>query len=130
MAHRILVVDDAEDIRHWLRLTLEARGWEVQDAASGVEGVAAFDAGDPPDMVVLDHMMPGMTGLEAAAAIRERGYDGPVVLFSAYLSASMSAELRRLSVVSVSMVDHGALFRVIDAAATAPARSAQGGTST
>ena len=118
MSRKVLVVDDAEDVRHWLRLTLEARGWQVADAASGEDALVAFDGDGRPDLIVLDHMMPGMSGLEVADALRSRGYDGPVVLFSAYLSASMSADIRRLGLVSVSKVDHTALFRVIDAAAT------------
>ena len=133
MPRRILVVDDAEDVRHWLRLTLEARGWEVVEAASGEEAVEAFDGFDgdgSPELVVLDHMMPGMSGLDVAEVLREQGYERPIVLFSAYLSAGMSADLRRLHLISVSKVDHTALFRVIDRAATAPAGPAPGGTST
>lgn len=130
MPQRILVVDDAEDVRHWLRLTLEARGWEVVEAESGEDGLTAFDADGPPDLIVLDHMMPGLSGLEVADALRSRGYEGPVVLFSAYLAPGMAADIRRLHLVSVSKVDHTSLFRVIDAAATAPTAPAPGGTST
>lgn len=129
MPQRILVVDDAEDVRHWLRLTLEARGWEVVEAESGEDGLVAFDADGTPDLIVLDHMMPGMSGLEVAESLRSRGYQGPVVLFSAYLSAGMSADIRRLKLVSVSKIDHTSLFRVIDAAATAPAGPGPSGTS-
>lgn len=126
---RILVVDDAEDVRQWLRLTLEARGWDVVDAEDGEGALEAFGAGPSPDLVVLDHMMPGMTGLEVAGVMRDRGYAGPIMLFSAYLSAGMAGELRRLRVTPVSKVDHAALYRVIDAATTAPAPPAPGGTS-
>ena len=115
---KILVVDDEEDVRHWLRITLEGRGWEVVDAESGEAALKAFDADGTPRVIVLDHMMPGMTGIEVADALRSRGYDGPVVLFSAYLSAALTADIRRLKLVSVSKVDHSSLFRVIDAAAT------------
>ena len=130
MPRKILVVDDAEDVRHWLRLTLEARGWEVADADCGEQALKLFDADGAPSLIVLDHMMPGLSGIEVAEELRARGYDRPIVLFSAYLSASMSADLRRLGLVSVSKVDHTALFRVIDAAATAPADPGPGGTST
>ena len=37
-----------------------------------------------PAIVVLDHAMPAMTGLEVAAAMRERGYDGPIILATGY----------------------------------------------
>lgn len=129
MSRRILVVDDANDVRQWLRLSLQARGWDVEDAASGDEALAAFDDDDPPDFVVLDHMMPGTSGLDVGMQLRGRGYDGPIVLFSAYLSPGMAADLRRLHMTSVSKVDHTALFRVIDAAATGQVTPERGGTS-
>ena len=121
MSQRILVVDDAEDVRHWLRLSLESRGWEVSDADCGDAALVQFDKDPQPRLVVLDHMMPGMTGVEVGAELRERGYEGPIVLFSAYLSPGMSSDLRRLRITPVSKVDHTALFRFIDAAAKAPA---------
>lgn len=130
MARRALVVDDADIVRQWLRMSLEARGWRVEDADSGDKALAVFDDDDPPDVVVLDHMMPGMTGLEVAAALRERGYDGLIVLFSAYLAGAAGEEVRRLGLVPVNKVDHTALFRVIDAAATGRAGPGPGGTST
>ncbi|HVF73803.1 MAG TPA: response regulator [Acidimicrobiales bacterium] len=130
MAQRILVVDDANDVRQWLKLSLEARGWAVTDADCGETALAAFDDADPPNFVVLDHMMPGMTGLEVGAQLRDRGYDGPIVLFSAYLSPGMSADLRRLDMTAVSKIDHTALFRVIDAAGRGRGAPAPGGTST
>lgn len=129
MAPRILLVDDEDDVRHWLRITLEGRGWEVVEASSGADGLAVFDAGDEPDLIVLDHMMPSLSGLEVADAVRARGYERPIVLFSAFLSADMSTEIRRLKLVSVSKVDHAALFRVIDSAARAPTTPAPSGTS-
>ena len=130
MAKHILVVDDADDVRQWLRLSLQGRGWEVVDADCGEKALTAFDDEAPPDMVLLDHMMPGKSGLEVAAELRDRAYDGPIVLFSAYLSPGMSAELRALRVTPVSKVDHTALFRVIEAAATGSAPLGPGGTST
>lgn len=117
MSERILVVDDADDVRQWLRLALESRGWAVEAFDGGAKALAAFDGDDPPDVVVLDHMMPGMSGVEVAEALRDRGYQGPLILFSAYLSSGMSQKLRELRITPVSKVDHAALFRVIEAAA-------------
>ncbi|HEX9969936.1 MAG TPA: response regulator [Acidimicrobiales bacterium] len=116
MSERILVVDDADDVRQWLRLALESRGWTVEAVDSGAKALAVFDADDPPDAVVLDHMMPGMNGVEVAEALRGQGYEGPLVLFSAYLSSGMGRQLRELRITPVSKVDHTALFRVIEAA--------------
>lgn len=130
MSQRVLVVDDADDIRYWLRLSLEARGWEVGDADCGEAALARFDTDSSPRLVVLDHMMPGMTGVEVGAELRARGYEGPIILFSAYLSPGMDADLRRLGITPVSKVDHAALFRFIDAVATAPAGPGPSGRST
>jgi two-component system response regulator ResD len=70
--HRtVLVVDDDDAIRGVVRTVLEAGGFEVVDAASGqaaLELLAAVD-GRPPDMVVLDLMMPGLDGIEVSRQI-------------------------------------------------------------
>lgn len=130
MSGRILVVDDANEVRRWLTISLEARGWTVDDADSGTAALAAFDTDDPPDLVVLDYMMPGMTGLEVGTELRGRGYTGPIVLFSAYLAPGMAADLRRLDMTPISKVDHAALFRVIEAAARGPTTPGPRGRST
>jgi CheY-like chemotaxis protein len=113
MADPILVVDDTESVRAWLRVALEPRDWTVHEASSGSEALKLVDA-VAPAVIVLDHLMPETTGLEVAATLRERGYDGAIVLFSAYLGAGMAADLRRLNVTPISKVDHDALFRVIE----------------
>jgi two-component system OmpR family response regulator len=110
---RALVVDDEPDVRLWLRLELEYQGWEVASAADGEQG-RRLCAEEPPDMVVLDQMMPGMTGLEAAAGMREDGYDGPILLFTAHLPAAMDT-MRELRVSAVSKIDRDVLFRMIRA---------------
>jgi CheY-like chemotaxis protein len=113
MPNPILVVDDTDSVRHWLRVALEPRDWIVYEASSGREALKQVEDVEPA-VVVLDHMMPETTGLEVAATLRERGYGGAIVLFSAYLGAGMAAELRRLDVTPVSKVDHEALFRVLE----------------
>jgi|SRR5687767_6364018 len=115
MADPILVVDDTDSVRAWLRVALEPRDWEVHEASSGSEALKMVDD-VAPGVIVLDHLMPDTTGLEVAAVLRERGYAGSIVLFSAYLGAGMANELRRLNVTPVSKVDHDALFRVIEIA--------------
>ena len=110
----VLLVDDAEDVRRFMRVCLETSGWGVDEAADADEALALFDA-KRHTVVVLDHVMPGMTGLEAAGVLRARGYVGPVVLFSAFLDDSMTAQLEALDVVPLSKVDHTAVLRVLDA---------------
>jgi CheY-like chemotaxis protein len=82
-----LIVDDQEDIRLLMRLLIDAanEGLFVRgEAASGPEALDNIDALDP-DVVVLDQMMPGMSGLEAAAIISRRRPGQRMILCSAYL---------------------------------------------
>ena len=60
---RILVIDDDAVIRDLLRLVLEDEGYEVTEAANGLEGLQRYQE-DPTDLVITDLMMPGMDGLE------------------------------------------------------------------
>lgn len=68
---KVLVVDDQEDIRLLLRvhMSFDTRIGEIREAASGAEAVTVC-RDFAPDAVVLDHMMPEMTGEQAAAEIR------------------------------------------------------------
>jgi DNA-binding response OmpR family regulator len=66
---RVLVADDDADIRELVLFKLESAGFEV---AAVADGQTALDTAlaDPPDLVVLDLMMPGLTGLEVCSALR------------------------------------------------------------
>lgn len=66
---KVLIVDDDITLRTALTRYLENRGYSVQAAASGLEGLATFEA-DPPDLIVSDVMMPGMDGLEFCRRLR------------------------------------------------------------
>lgn len=70
MAAKILVVDDEEDIRDVLRITLEAEHYEVYEAENGEEGLKAI-LSKSPDLVLLDYKMPKMTGLEVCSKIKK-----------------------------------------------------------
>jgi signal transduction histidine kinase/CheY-like chemotaxis protein len=78
----VLVVDDDRDVLEVSADMLRQLGYRVTTAASGQEAMAALEA--RPAIVVLDHAMPVMTGLEVAAAMRDRGYDGPIILATGY----------------------------------------------
>ena len=77
---RILVVDDERQITRMLRASLQAAGYAVTTAQSGVEAFDAFRAGQP-DLVITDLAMPEMTGIELTEAIR-RLADTPIIVLS------------------------------------------------
>ena len=76
----VLIIDDEEQIRRALDSVLSARGYQVSLAASGEEGIDAATR-MPPDLVVLDLSLPGMSGLEVCRRLR-RWYAGPILVLS------------------------------------------------
>ena len=70
-AERLLVVDDEATVRELLSAALRFAGFEVTSAATAGEAVAAATA-EPPDLVLLDVMLPDMDGFEVVRRLRER----------------------------------------------------------
>ena len=68
---RILAVDDEPDLRSLLRILLTGKGYDVLEAASGQEAVEKLRTEPRIDLVIMDIMMPGLTGVEACAEIRK-----------------------------------------------------------
>lgn len=77
---KLLVVDDDADVREVTVTRLSEDGYDVREAASGLQALAALEADPCVDLVVLDFAMPGMNGAEAAVEIRRR-WPGVPVLF-------------------------------------------------
>ena len=67
----VLIVDDDPGVRHVVRRMLEANGHVLREAATGAEALEAVTAA-PPDVMVLDLMMPGMNGMQLLAALGKR----------------------------------------------------------
>ncbi|MEW6358203.1 MAG: response regulator [Planctomycetota bacterium] len=81
---RILVVEDEEDILELVRYNLAKEGYRVIGAVSGEEALAKVKA-EPPDLVVLDLMLPGVDGLEVCKALKSDPKTAgiPVVMLTA-----------------------------------------------
>jgi diguanylate cyclase (GGDEF)-like protein len=80
----ILIVDDDEDIRSFLRAVLEGDGHQVLEAATGVAALGALEL-HRPQLVLLDVMMPTMDGFAVVQAMKQRpGPFLPVILLTAF----------------------------------------------
>jgi excisionase family DNA binding protein len=82
----VLVVDDDDGLRELLRSSLEIEGYLVREAASAEEGLEALGE-EPPDLILLDVMMPRMNGWEMLQRVHEKHGVGaiPVIMFSGKL---------------------------------------------
>ena len=88
-AKRILVADDAEEIREVVKIMLEDAGFEVILANNGKEAVEKFD--ESIDLVILDIMMPKSSGIDACVKIREKA-EVPVLFLTAKTAESDMVE--------------------------------------
>ena len=79
---RVLVVDDEQRVRRLLQTALTERGYDVTTAASGEEALAAI-AKRQPDIILLDLIMPGMSGLDVCRSVRQ-DLSTPIVVLSAH----------------------------------------------
>ncbi|MHB0867297.1 MAG: response regulator [Thermoleophilia bacterium] len=83
-AKRVLVVDDESSLRTLVRANLEIDGFEVSEAVDGIEAMDMLRA-SPPDLVLLDIMMPGKDGIEVLEEVAADPdlRDIPVILLTA-----------------------------------------------
>ena len=86
--HRVLLVDDSPFFRNLLSPLLSVAGYNVTTVPSAIEALNLCEAGESFDIIVSDIEMPGMTGLEFAAAVRNgsRWQDTPLVALSSHAS--------------------------------------------
>ena len=92
---RVLVVDDDAGLRAYLRTNLELEGYDVREAASAPQGLAALED-ELPDVVLLDVMMPEVDGWNLLRRVRERhGVEAiPVIMYSGDLEQADDAAQR------------------------------------
>lgn len=79
----VLVIDDDPDVRGFVVTSLEEQGFRVQEASNGREGLAALER-ETPDLVVLDFIMPGLSGADVARQIRASHPEQPILFVSGY----------------------------------------------
>jgi DNA-binding NtrC family response regulator len=78
----ILVVDDEEGIRNYLKTLLKLKGYNVNAVASGNEAIEYFTTNPPPGLVLLDILMPEIDGLETLKRLRKAEKELPIIMLS------------------------------------------------
>ncbi|HEY6639002.1 MAG TPA: response regulator [Solirubrobacterales bacterium] len=95
---RLLVADDSETVLLMLQRRLEIEGYDVVTATDGLEALERLrEAGtQKPDVILLDAMMPNMSGTEVLEQLRDQGSKIPVLMISAHLDAQEPDRMRSL----------------------------------
>ncbi len=88
---RILVIDDDKEVRYSLNRVLTSQHYQVEEAASGEEGVAAVKK-QAPDVVLLDNRMTGMSGIETLQHIRAANPKQLIIFMTAFGTAQTAIE--------------------------------------
>ena len=94
MSDKILITDDEPSNRKILAQESVHKGFAVDTASSGKEALAIIESA-PPDLVILDYMMPDQSGLEVLKELRRRGNDTPVIMITAYGSVERAVEVMK-----------------------------------
>lgn len=80
MAKKILIIDDEPTIVMILDELLSEQGYDILKAYSGEEGLRLFNSKTPPDLVITDLKMPGISGKAVIQAIRENPKEIPIII--------------------------------------------------
>src|SRR6266540_2122335 len=91
MKHRILLVDDQQELRGVLSENLKLRGYEVLEAADGATLKTLFN-GTQPDVVLLDLKLPDADGLDLLSLIKRRWAETEVIVLSGYATLDSAVE--------------------------------------
>jgi CheY-like chemotaxis protein len=99
-ALRILYADDMEELRELMKMALNREGYTVECAADGNVALQKLSEQPAPfDLIITDHHMPNMNGLELVSRLRtEQPYAGKILVFSSELSHDVNGAYRDLKV--------------------------------
>ena len=95
MSERVLIIDDEEDFLDVLSERLQTRGVDVTTATSAAEGLDQVGDGGF-DAIVLDMKMPGMDGIEALKALREKRPELQVILLTGHATVDKGIQAMKL----------------------------------
>ncbi len=114
----ILIVDDDEEIRYSLGRVLGSRGYLIEDAGSGEEGIEKIKSGLNPDLVMMDIRMGGISGIETLQHMRSANSNLQIVLMTAFGTAQTAIEAMKFGAYDYIMKPFD-VDKVIDIAARA-----------
>lgn len=86
------------ELREVARISLSREGHGIECVADGALALARVKADSGFDLVITDHHMPNMNGLEFVTALRQIGFAGRILVFSSELSSAVANEYRKLQV--------------------------------
>jgi DNA-binding NtrC family response regulator len=92
---RVLIIDDEPTLRESLRIALSASGYEVKTARTGEEGLTLFTR-DNPDLILLDHWLPGINGDQVLQRIKEADPEIPVIIMTAQGSVDLAVQSMKM----------------------------------
>jgi DNA-binding NtrC family response regulator len=98
----LLIVDDEENVRRAVARALRGEGYDLRFAASAKEALKLLEEA-PADMVLSDHMMPAMTGLELMAEVRKQFPDTLRIILTGYADLEMA----------ISAINDGEIYRFL-----------------
>lgn len=117
MLHKILVVDDEEEVRKTIRLQLKGTGLEVVEAEDGKKGIEVLDAENAltVDAILCDVRMPNINGVGAVAYFRREYPHIPVIVLTGYPDVKLAVEFMKEGVIEylVKPVEKEKLVEVI-----------------
>jgi CheY-like chemotaxis protein len=110
---RVLIVDDDQDVRETLGMVLELHGFRPQLAAGGQEAIDRLERDPPPSLIVLDLMMPELSGSEVLERVQRDGRlaQVPVVVLSGDRSATETAARYKVGALLGKPVEASALVQ-------------------
>jgi len=120
MLHKVLIIDDEEDIRQTIRLQLKGTDFEVVEAENAEKGIELLTT-DPlaVDVIICDIRMPKINGVEAVAYFRREYPSTPVIVLTGYPDTNLAVQFLKDGVVEylVKPVEKEKLIEAVTKAA-------------
>lgn len=95
LGRMVLVIDDEENLRHFLKMVLEEEGYKVETAQDGMEALQKMEE-KAYDIILCDIKMPRMDGLTVLQEVKAKGIEGTVIMMSAYGTVDTAVEAMKI----------------------------------